>query len=168
MNDELLRPRKGKWALILLASLAFVAVGVLMLRDPSAADDRIWAYLSVVFFGLVAIVSVIQFVPNSSYLRLTSEGLTVRSMWRERSYRWADIERFGVAEVGLRGRRQKMVGLNFVATYPRSAGIQTLSGWSQGLTGFEGALPDNYGRAHADLASYLNALKEKYSVTTSA
>jgi hypothetical protein len=56
-----------------------------------------------------------------------------------------------------------MVGIDFVASDPRGA----LGRFARKLAGFDGALPDNYGRTHSDLASYLNTLKRKYTATTS-
>ena len=97
-SDQILRPRKRKWALVFLACLAFVAIGSFMLRDPKEADNRPVTYFFLGFFGLGCLVSLIQFVPGSSFLRLSPEGLDVRTMWRTKVYRWSDIERFGVAE----------------------------------------------------------------------
>jgi hypothetical protein len=164
---EVLRPRKAKWALVLLLSVTFVAVGLLMLRDPDARDDRVWAYVSVTFFGLGVLVSLLQFVPGSSFLRLTPQGLTVRTMWRTKFYRWADIERFGVAEFttshgGFR-QRHRLVGFDIAPTYPRGGAAEALMSFNRNRTGFQAALPDNYGRPHADLAAYLNTLKARYA-----
>jgi len=152
---EVLRPRKATWALVLLICGGFVAIAVLVLRDPKAAADRIWASFATTFFGLGVLVSLLQFLPGSSFLLLTTEGLTVRTMWRTTSYRWVDIERFGVTA--------QLVGLNFVPAYPRGRMAQALMTLNKTLTGFEAALPDNYGRSRAELAAYLNSLKDRYS-----
>jgi hypothetical protein len=54
---------------MLLGSLLFVAAGFWML-----SDSPITSYLSIIFFGLCAVVFAISLLPNSSYLRLTPEG----------------------------------------------------------------------------------------------
>jgi hypothetical protein len=154
---EVLRPRKATWALVLLICAGFVAIGVLVLRDPRAAADRTWAASATIFFGLGVLIALLQFVPGSSYLLLTPEGLTIRTMWRTTSYRWVDIERFGVAA--------QLVGLNFVPAYPRGRLARALMKLNRTLTGFEAALPDNYGRNRAELAAYLNSLKGRYSAS---
>lgn len=162
-NDEILRPRKGTWALVLLICAAFVSIGFLMVRDPgSSSRERFWAYGGIVFFGLCAAAALIQFVPGSSFLRISSDGITVRSMWRTTFYQWSDIERFGVAEFST-GQRQRLVGLDFSASYPHRDKAQTIKRINRTLTGFEGALPDNYGRDCAKLAAHLNQLREQYA-----
>ena len=165
---EILRPRKAKWTLVLLISAAFVAIGVLVLRDPKASADRTWAYLGVSFFALCATVALLQFLPGSSFLLLTPEGFTVRVMWRTTSYRWADIDRFGVAGFetthGPLRQDHRLVGFDFVASYPRGRSSQALMTLNRRLTGFEAALPDNYGRSHTDLAAYLNTLRARYVI----
>ena len=160
-KDEILRPRKGTWALVLLISAAFVPIGFLMVRDPASSRERFLAYGGIVFFGLCAAVALIQFIPGSSFLRISSDGITVRSMWRTTFYRWSDIERFGVAELST-GHRQLLVGLDFSASYPHRDRAQTVKRINRTLTGFEGALPDNYGRDCAELAAHLNQLREQY------
>jgi len=160
-NDEILRPRKGTWALALLISAAFVSIGLLMLRDPAPSTERLLCYGGIAFFGLCAAVALIQFIPGSSFLRISSDGITVRSMWRTTFYRWSDIERFGVAEFST-GQRHRLVGLDFAASYPHRDRAQTVKRINRTLTGFEGALPDNYGRDHAELAAHLNRLREQY------
>jgi hypothetical protein len=160
-KDEVLRPRKRTWALVLLICAAFVSIGFLIVKDLASSREKFWAYGGIVFFGLCAAVALIQIIPGSSFLRIKSDGITVRSMWRTTFYRWSDIERFGVAELST-GHRQLLVGLDFSASYPHRDRAQTVKRISRTLTGFEGALPDNYGRDCAELAAHLNQLREQY------
>jgi hypothetical protein len=37
---------------------------------------------------------------------------------------------------------------------------------NRNLTGFEAALPDNYGRSHSELAAYLNTLRARYTASS--
>jgi hypothetical protein len=76
-------------------------------------------------------------------------------MWRNIFHRWSDIESFGVAS-----SFQRSVGLNFSTTY--AGGARKLRDFLRRLTGFEGALPDNYGQDCARLAEHLNRLREEY------
>jgi hypothetical protein len=124
-------------------------------------QNRFWAYAGIVFFGLCAVVALIQFIPGSSFLRIRADGITVRTMWRTTFYRWSDIQSFGVAAMSL-GVRQRFVGLDFSATYPHRDKAQTIKKINRALTGFEGALPDNYGWDYAELAAHLNQLRERY------
>lgn len=161
-QDEILRPRKGKWALVLLGSAGFVAGGIWMARSAGSSSDRFWGYFCVAFFGLCLVASLVQFIPGSSFLRLGSEGIAVRVMWRTTLYRWADIERFGVAEFNASHATHRMVGLDFSSTYPHRDSAQTLKKMNRRMTGFEAALPDNYGWDYAELAAHLNRLREQY------
>jgi hypothetical protein len=165
-SEQVLRPRKRKWALVFLVCGAFFGGGFLMLAHPEDASDRFGGYLCIVFFGLCAVASLAQLVPGSSFLRLAPDGLTFRSMWRTRSYRWSDIERFGVAEVntvhGFTRQRHPMVGFDFSASYPDQDKAVRLRSLNRRLTGFEAALPDNYGWSHEALAEHLNMLRARY------
>lgn len=158
-HDEIFRPGKGKWALTLLGSAAFVGIGCWMVID--SPQDRFWGYGGIVFFGLGVVVALIQFIPGSSFLRIRADGITVRSMWRTTVYRWSDIERFGVATMSV-GARQSFVGLDFSATYPHRDKAKKLKNINRALIGFEGMLPDNYGWDYAELAAHLNRLREQH------
>jgi hypothetical protein len=116
-----------------------------------------------VFFGLCGVVSLTQFVPGSSFLQLTPEGFTVRTMWRTQSYRWSDIEQFGVCEVRTGHGLQRMVGFDFSPSYPGADSGQMLRNMNRRMSGFEAALPDNYGWSYAELAEHLNTLKARYT-----
>ena len=160
-HEQILRPRKRKWALVLLGSVSFVAIGLMMLRDPD--EDRRVTWFCLGFFALCGVVALVQFVPGSSFLQLTPEGFAMRSLWRTKSYRWADIEEFGVAVVNSGHARQKMVGFDFTESYPRGATAQKLMNLNRRLTGYEAAIPDNYGWKYAELAEHLNALKSRFT-----
>jgi hypothetical protein len=163
-TDELLRPRTRKWTIVLLLCWGFAAGGLMMLRDPSAS--RFGGYLCLYFFGAGAVCSLLQLVPGSSFLHLHPEGLTVRTMWRTQSLRWSDIERFGVAEFstvhGFLRQRHQMIGYDFSPSYPDFDQGRTLKEMNRRLSGFEAALPDNYGWKYAELAEHHNTLKARY------
>jgi hypothetical protein len=163
-DQEILRPRKAKWALGLLVCAVGAVICFNILRDP-ASGDRVHAYIYVTLCAFGALVSFLQLIPGSSFLQLTPEGFTVRTMWRTRSIRWSDIEHFGVAEVstvhGLRRQRHQMVGYDFSASYPGEG--STLRNLNRKLSGFEASLPDNYGWNYEELADHLNKLKARFT-----
>jgi hypothetical protein len=151
---EIYRPSKKKWTWVLLACVVFVVIGCAVTRS-SGARDRLFALAGVLFFGVGGLVALLQFVPNSSFLQVGPDGLTIRVMWRTTFYCWSDIEGFGVAS-----SFHRSVGLNFSTTY--AGGARKLRDLLRRLTGFEGALPDTYGRDCAELAEHLNCLREEY------
>lgn len=163
---EVLRPRRLKWVLVLLGSAAFVAIGLAMLRDPDI-QPRYMVYLTLGFFGMCGLAALLQLIPGSSYLRLAPDGLTIRTMWRDTTYRWSDIERFGVGEFatihGPFRQRHRMIGIDFVPGYSRGAIARQLMRASSGISGFQGALPDTYGRDCEELAACLNQLKARFT-----
>lgn len=160
-QEQVLYPSRRTWVLVLLISAGFVAIGVLILRGPLSSSDRTWAWASSAFFGLGVVISIAQLVPGSSFLRLTPDGITVRSMWRSVFYRWSDIERFGVTR-RVPGGHQHLVGMDFAAEYPIGDKERGLMSVNRQVLGFDGALPDNYGWDRAELAAHLNRLRAQY------
>ena len=158
-HEETLRPRKGKWALMLLLCGGFAGGGFWMAHDADSSN-RFWGYFNMAFFGLGVLVALIQFIPGSSFVHLGPDGLTVRSMWRSTFYRWSDIERFGVARLAT-APGERFIGLDFSASYPWRDRAKTVKKINRTLTGFEGALPDNYGWDYVELAAHLNRLREQ-------
>ena len=49
-------------------------------------------WFGISFFGLGVIVSLIQFYPNASYLKLNQEGFEVKSLFRAHFTKWSDIK----------------------------------------------------------------------------
>ena len=157
---EVYRPSRKAWTGVLLVCVVFVAIGCAVIRS-SGGRHRLFAFGGILFFGVGGLVALVQFVPNSSFLQVGPDGLTIRVMWRNTFYRWSDIERFGVAS-----SFNRSVGLNFSTTY--AGGARKLRDFLRRLTGFEGALPDNYGRDCAELAEHLNSLREEYTGSPNA
>lgn len=143
-----LRNSRRKMLLTLVASLAFVGAGFLML-----ADHPVSGYASIIFFGLCALVFCINLLPNSSYLRLTSEGFTVCSTFRSRSIEWRDVGPFGVTHIGTR----KMV------VWDSLRAVSKLGKANRLVCGYASALPDTYGLKAEELAELLNRLRDEHT-----
>jgi hypothetical protein len=159
-GERVLRPGRVTWLLVLGISLTFVVGGLLALfwpRQPGAPEKEgawiMWACVG--FFGLCAVVALLQFLPQSSCLRLGAEGFTIRTLYREQTYRWEDVDTFGVTRV----RLNKMVGFNFAPHFQRAARLRRVSA---ALVGFEGALPDTYGMKAEELADLMNQYKYRH------
>lgn len=141
-------PKRAKMALLLLVCVAFVAVGVLMIRD-----GEVIGWLCAGFFGLGIPIFSIQLLPGSSYLTVSEVGIEYCSMFRRHRLRWSDISEFGVYTVRQGGLPvSKMVGFNFSTEYRRAQGGRALS---RAISGFEGGLPDTYGFKAEELAELL-------------
>jgi hypothetical protein len=153
MNETILRPSRRKVAVYASISLLFVVVGFL-----TRGEEGWFAWSGIVFFGLCFLVFVANLVPGCSLLRLSAEGFEMRSLFRSHSYRWQDIELFGVGRVGLR----RMVMFNFAASFRSHAKGRAVAA---SLTGWQGALPDTYGLSAEALAELLN---ERRNAATAA
>lgn len=155
-----LTPRPWKWSGVLIIGLVLGFGGWLMITDPDDTSKIGMGWFSMVFFGSVALVAIIQLIPGSSRVVVTSKGLYQTALYRRHFFAWADIERFGVFERthwhGPFRQRQRLVGIRF------KAGSQVRKRWrrfsmlAETLMGYHGALPDNYGYKHQELADLLN------------
>ncbi len=145
-----LRPSRPRGFGYLVMSAAFCAGGAAMVSSGIAAG---W-YVTAVF-GVGVLVFLAMLLPGASFLRLDSKGFVMRSLYRETRYAWADVAGFGVAIAGVR----RMVGFNFSPGYERSGKGRRLS---KALSGWEAALPDNYGLRLERLAALMNEYHRRY------
>lgn len=91
---KIFRPNKLKNSILFLGCSAFVAIGVFILdKDPKIG----WG--CILFFGLGVIVSLIQFYPNSTYLKLTDDGFKVKGLLRSSFTKWTDVQDFREGQI---------------------------------------------------------------------
>ena len=147
----LLRPSRIKNFLLLAVSVALTAGGATMIRD-----SRSMGWFVLVFFGLCTVIFMTLLLPNSSYLRLTRDGLETRSLFRSSKLRWADVASFRAGRIGLNA----MVLIEYAPSYRRARSGRAVA---TALTGAEGALPDTYGRSAKALAGLLNEWRVRAS-----
>lgn len=131
------------WALI-LGSAVFVFGGVVMMRDGKPIG--LWA---IAFFGLCLLVGILNAIPSASELRLDRGGFVVRTLFRTRSYRWADVTNFQI--VSIPGR--VLVAFTLRADPARERRKTGLFG------NFDAALPDSYGLSAVALVALLEDWK---------
>jgi hypothetical protein len=122
------------------------------------------AALSMVFMGALftIVFAVMVFVAGTILLRgggslkLEREGFTMRSPLRSTFFRWRDIVRFRVMRTP--DLRHSVV-FDFHSSYK---GQRMIRGPGRRL-GYEGVIPDNYGRTADELAELLNEWRERGS-----
>lgn len=161
-----LKPSRGKWIRVLLGSLVFVVIGVWILTEEAEGDKRMMAWLCAGFFGLCALMALLQVFSGANRTIVTEAGLHIHTVFKTTTHAWQDIAEFGVAEWsqwhGPFRQRHRLVGINFregsapLEKWRRAAGLATA------LVGFHGALPDNYGYKHQELADLLNGFLLKF------
>lgn len=147
---ELLRPSPWKMLGLLAISAGFVWMAVVI-------GDRhlLLAWLCGGFFGLCALVALLSLLPGANHLRLDTDGIELRSLFRVTRWGWRDVVRFGATRVGL----HTMVGIDFADHVGAAARLRRVN---RGLTGFDGALPDTYGHRAAALARKLETWRQTH------
>lgn len=108
------------------------------------------------FFGLGIPMALIQLHPKASFLHLTTDGFTMRTLFRNHTVRWVTVNEFAVIWVG----SNRVVAWNYIHAL---RGSGRLAGMSRKMSGYEAALPDTYGMRPQDLADLLNSIRRHYS-----
>ena len=136
---------------MLLVSIGFVVIGIFIIdREPNIA----WG--SILFFGLCAIVFIINLTPGSSYLKLTEEGLEIKSLYRSHFIPWESVKVFKVSEMRIQYHTKKMVMFDYSNLYTKQKVGRKLA---RIVSGSEGTIPDTYGMSPENLAQFLNDWK---------
>ncbi|SRR5581483_3000603 len=119
-----------------------------------------WAIFCIILFGGLAVFAVIQMLPRRALFEAKPEGLTIRSALQTITYRWSDIENFGVTEFTpvmdggmpdiVKGRVEgkkfyTRVGFNFSSSYAGGGLAWRNREYNQKHYGFDGFSPDDYG-----------------------
>jgi hypothetical protein len=143
-GDELiLRASRVRYARYALGCMTFVGLATLLIRKDHAEG---WWLLSI--FGASAIVFIIGMLAGENFLRLTSAGFEVRTMFRSHFYRWRDVMGFGVARLNL----HKYVTIFMMPeTFHQMRGREASATFSNA----SGMLPDTYGMQAEKLAELL-------------
>jgi len=105
------------------------------------------------FFGIAALVMLLQCLPQASYLELTSSGFGFSNRFRKDFVPWSEIARFRVMKIGT----FDIVGWDYVAGHARSRALQPVA---SAIIGADGALPETYGQPGEELARLMNELRE--------
>lgn len=148
-EEQVLRPKMIKFIFYQVICLAFLAMGILMIRD-----GEVMGWFATIFFGLGFLVLLINFIPGASYLKLNKEGFEVCSMFRKHQYKWSEIQSFGVGVIS----NNKMVMFDFTEEYGKQTNARKVSSF---LAGAEGALHDTFGLKAEELAALMNEYKRK-------
>lgn len=146
-----LYPKRLTTIIYLFISLLFTFVSISMITDKEPIG---WAILIFSSFGFI--VFTVKLLPNSSYLHISEKGFTICSLFRKSFTNWGKIDQFGVGYVG----GNKSVVMLFDPKYKK---LETTRKILRNLAGAEGSLPDTYGKSAEELASLLNAWKERFS-----
>lgn len=147
MTDQLTyHASRKKAAFVLLASLAFVAIGYFI-----RVDQPLIGWACMIFFGLGMPVGLIMlFSPNSMYLRLDPDGFEMGSFVKKTRVKWTDVAGFEPASI----RGARMIAIVYA---PHYEGQKMGRAVAENLSGMEGAIANSY---DAPLDELLETLKE--------
>jgi hypothetical protein len=135
-----------RWILYAVGALVIAgfAASVASALDPAGPGP--FLFLTGVIAVLAGAFALMARSP--AQLRIAPEGFAYRAPFGSRSYRWADIARFGVY-LGVGGER---VGFDFMPDY---AGPRPRALAADARGGFAASLPSTYGRDAKMLADLL-------------
>lgn len=127
--------------------------------DPT---DRAKGWFVLLLFGSCSLVVMAQLTFAPSKVVLTERGLLIQAMFRKSFVPWEHVHKFGVHEWtqwhGPFRQKHRQVGMLFHDAHRQNAG--GLRSLARAWSGFDGALPDNYGYKHQELADLLNSYLE--------
>lgn len=139
---------KGKQLLLILLSLLFVLAGAFMISEGEEMG-----YVTVIFFGLSLIIAVLSIFPSGNYLKLTTKGFEVATLFRKNFTKWEDIKAIGVYDVAT----NKMIGIDY------KKGSNKIGKFSRKLSKrmgvYQGGIPCNYKTKRAVIVETMEAWK---------
>ncbi|MBI4323076.1 MAG: hypothetical protein HY596_02240 [Candidatus Omnitrophica bacterium] len=97
-QDQLiLRPPKPPLALALILMLGLAVGGAWL-----AWQDKLVGWVVAVGCGFGSSLALLQLLPNSTYVRLSDQGLVMCSLFRARSLKWTDVQWCSATKRGIR------------------------------------------------------------------
>lgn len=171
---------KWKWLRLLIIGAVFVTLGVWMIEDAASFSDAplarlvaqfpallglhldaaaavaITGWVTCVFFGLGLVFCFVNLLPGAAELTLNSDGFTMSSLFRQKSYNWTNVDGFAVAKVQYGFGVTKFVGYDdLLAAESRVARANVA------LAGRNSGLSDTYGMSVERLADLMSAWRER-------
>jgi hypothetical protein len=156
-NQELIYyPSRTKALLILIGSIAFVAMGWWVKEE-----EPLIGWLGVVLFGLGIPAALIMLLPGVMYLRLDPDGIEMCSIGRKNKIRWQDVESFKIVYV--RWARAEMIAINYRASFKQKVALAVVGAlFGQLWWGAIPVIPNIYNVSLEELERVLNQWLERF------
>src|SRR5258708_9377005 len=150
-----LSPSGGRVCLLFFGFFLFFMLTATSAR-PRRSGGAMLSFLCVV--GVI--MSSVSVVPGAAWLKLDSQGFTVRYWFKDNTYRWIDIKEFKLITHRWMGfiPVHRSVGFTFSESYPKRNVVSRIVG---ALASFDRNLPDNYGMKAQALLSLLESCRRQ-------
>ena len=138
--------------------LVFGCFLLIMLTATSARNRRSGGAMLSFLCVIGVIMSSVSLVPGAAWLKLDSQGFTVRYWFKEETYRWIDVKEFKlITHRYMLIPIRRSVGFTFSESYPRNP-ISRMVG---AIAAFDRNLPDNYGMKAQELLVLLESSRRQ-------
>ena len=144
---------RKKAALVLVAAIALVAVGVFLLHI-----GHFWGWVMIGFFSLGIPVAIYMMLPGRNSLRLDRDGLHMDALVKPLKLRWSEVDEFYLATL----HGNKMIGIRYSSSYGQLRLARQVA-WR--LSGMEGALPNQFVLPPEEVCETLNRWRAKFGVS---
>ena len=150
--ERCLYPRRRPALLLFYCFLWIVLTGIPSRHSGGAMLSFICAVCIIMFNAWL--------VPGAAWLKLDSQGFTVRYWFKENTYRWTDIKEFKLITHRYMGfiPVRRSVGFTFSERYGKRNVISRIAG---AIAQFDRNLPDNYGKKAKDLLALLESCRSQ-------
>ncbi|HVN91945.1 MAG TPA: hypothetical protein VMT61_19170 [Candidatus Binataceae bacterium] len=155
--EKVLYPGRAR---LLTKSLIGLVTALVAISLAATGSGLGWFILVVCLFSVPPLL--INAIPGACLLALDKDGFTIRSLFKERRYRWADVECFVVVTVKHMGLIpvSQQVGFYFSENYKRSRAMKVATGLARAMVKFDAALPDRFGMKPRELANQMETWRQ--------
>ena len=93
MEKRRLLPSRKRKILLIFAAIV-ICLALLIIVSEGGVDGKGWVFILILIAAVIS--QFINMLPGASWLELDEKGLTIRNLFRERSYSWNDIDEFRI------------------------------------------------------------------------
>lgn len=155
MNDDTIIIAGDRKQAVLLT----LAAAVITYLIYCCIEEQIWRIVGVAFFGLGFVVCLYTILPGTVQLKIDRSGVEMKTLFKPVKLSWSDVDEFYIAYARTGLTSVKMIGIRYSESYSKQRAGRKIAA---GLTGMEGALPNQFSRSAEEICDVLNSYKRKY------
>lgn len=155
VGDARILPNRLRLAALTVAAIALAAACAAMATHSAGAFNRLVGWFGVAFFGLGAPVIAWRAASDRG-VHLTRDGFEIRWARRRVLRMWRDVSDFQVVRIG---QFNRFVGFNLTSKAHDIGPVRI----GHAMSGVDSLLPSNLQLRPEELASVMNAWRERYA-----